>query len=57
MQRHVDDQDEEVMFDRASLLPRQHTTPKYSNKHIFFKTIYVLPSLFGLVRLLTLTSC
>ena len=39
MQRRADDEDEEVMFDRASLLPRQNTTPKYSNKQRVLKTI------------------
>ena len=50
MQRHVDDEDEEVMFDRASLLPRQNTTPKHNNKQRVLKTTCLLAAFFGLVR-------
>ena len=57
MQRRVHNEDEEVMFDRASLLPRQNTTPEYSNNQRVLKTICLLAAFFRLVRGLTLTSC
>ena len=57
MQRRVDDEDEEVMFDRASLLPRQNSPPKYGNKQRVLKTICLLAAFFRMVRGLTLTSC
>ena len=52
MQRHVDDDDEEnVMFDRASLLPNQ-TTSMHSNRQRILKMICLLAAFFGLVRVI-----
>ena len=56
MQRRVDDEDAEVMFDRASLLPRQNTTQSRVTSKEFSRRC-LLAAFFGLVRGLTLTSC
>ena len=57
MQRHIEDEDEEVMFDRASLLPREKTTPIHNNRQRILKTMCLLAAFFGLVSGPTLTSC